>query len=405
VLAIAAGIEISMRVIINGMGIAGPTLAYWLRRAGHEVLLVESAPELRRGGHVVDFWGVGYDIAEKMGLIPQIRELGYQGREARFVDRHGRKSGGFSTEPLKRLIKDRLTTLRRSDIAATIYHALNGAVETIFGDSVASIEESADSARVRFDHAPPREADLVVGADGLHSRVRRLVFGPDTAFEFSLGYHVAAFEVDGYRPRDELVFVSHAVPGRQISRWSLREDRTLFLFVFRDEYLAGETPSTEQERKSALARVFRDVRWECPRILAAMASASNIYFDRVSQIRMDRWTKGRTALVGDAAACVSLMAGEGTGLAMAEAYVLAGEIRSCLGDHAAAFARYQERMMPFLKRKQALAARFASSFAPKTALGISVRNLVTRLFALPFVAEFLLGRALSDEIELPDYGF
>jgi hypothetical protein len=116
--------------------------------------------------------------------------------------------------------------------------------------------------------------------------------------------------------------------------------------------LTTESPSSEHERKSVLTNVFADVGWECPRILAAMENVSGVYFDRVSQIRMDRWTKGRTALIGDAAACVSLLAGEGTGLAMAEAYVLAGELHGCGGDHIAAFARYQQRMMPFLKRKQ-----------------------------------------------------
>ena len=299
----------------------------------------------------------------------------------------------------------RFTELRRSDLAATIYRALDGKVETIFGDSVASIEDEGNRVRVGFDHAAPREVDLVIGADGLHSRVRQLVFGPDAGFEVSLGYHVAAFEVEGYRPRDELVSVSHGVPGRQISRLSMRDDKTLFLFVFRDEYLTAESPSNEQERKSVLTNVFADVGWECPQILAAMESVGGVYFDRVSQIRMDRWTKGRTALVGDAAACVSLMAGEGTGLAMAEAYVLAGELRDCGGDHVAAFARYQERMMPFLKRKQESAAKFASSFAPKTAFGITFRNHVSRLLRLPFVADFFIGRAVRDDIKLPDYGF
>jgi 2-polyprenyl-6-methoxyphenol hydroxylase-like FAD-dependent oxidoreductase len=394
-----------MRIIINGAGIAGPTLAYWLRRASHEVLLVEAAPQLRRGGFVNDFWGVGYDVAEKMGILPQIRDVGYQVKEIRFVDRHGRKRGGFTTGVFQRLLNGRFTTLRRSDLAATIYGALEGTVETIFADSVASIEETGHGVRVSFDHAPPREADLVVGADGLHSRVRRLVFGPDALVEVSLGYHVAAFEVEGYRPRDDLVYVSHGAPGRQISRWSMRDDKTLFLLVLRDEYLPTESPSTEQEPKAVLARAFADVGWECPRILAALASVGSIYFDRVSQIRMDRWTRGRTALIGDAAACVSLLAGEGAGLAMAEAYVLAGELRNCGSDHSAAFARYQQRIMPFLKRKQESAAKFASSFAPKTALGITFRDLVTRLLRLPLVLDFLFGRELRDEIKLPDYGF
>jgi 2-polyprenyl-6-methoxyphenol hydroxylase-like FAD-dependent oxidoreductase len=394
-----------MRIIINGAGIAGPTLAYWLQKAGHDVLLVEAAPHLRRGGYALDFWGAGYDVAEKMGLLPRLQELGYQVREVRFVDRHGRVCGGFPVDVLGRLTNGRYTTLRRADLAATIYGPLDGTVETIFGDSVASIEETEHGVRVSFDHAPAREVDLVVGADGLHSRVRRLVFGPDAGVEVSLGYHVAAFAVEGYRPRDELVYVSHGVPGRQVSRWSMREDKTLFLFVFRDEYLSAASPSNDRDRKSVLAHVFADVGWECPQILAAMESVSDIYFDRVSQIRMDRWAKGRTALVGDAAACVSLLAGEGAGLAMAEAYVLAGELRNCDGDHDAAFARYQERMMPWLKRKQRSAARFASSFAPRTAFGITLRNLVLRLLGFPFVVDFFLGRELRDEIKLPDYGF
>ncbi len=394
-----------MKVLISGGGIAGPTLAYWLQKSGHEVLLVERSPQLRSGGYVIDFWGVGYDIAEKMGLIPRIRELGYQVREVRFVDDHGRKRGGFAVDVFSRMTDGRFTSLPRSELAATIYHAIDGKVETVFGDSIARIEEGTNSVRVSFEHGAPREVDLVIGADGLHSRVRELAFGPEASFQVSLGYHVAAFEVDGYQPRDELVYVSHGVPGRQISRFSLRDDKTLFLFIFRDEYLTTESLSSEQERKSVLAEVFADVGWESPRILAAMEGADNVYFDRVSQIRMARWTKGRAALIGDAAACVSLLAGEGTGLAMAEAYVLAGELRDCGGDPTAAFARYEASMMPFLQRKQQSAARFASSFAPKSASGITFRNLVTRLFQIPSLADYFVGRNLRDDIELPDYGF
>ena len=136
-----------------------------------------------------------------------------------------------------------------------------------------------------------------------------------------------------------------------------------------------------------------------------MENARDIYFDHVSQIRMDRWTKGRIALIGDAAACVSLVAGEGTGLAMAEAYVLAGELHHCANDHVAAFARYEERMGPFLRRKQESAANFASSFAPKSALGITLRNHISRLLKVPLVADVFIGRALRDDITLPDYGF
>lgn len=394
-----------MKITINGVGIAGPTLAYWLCESGHEVLLVEKAPYLRVGGYVIDFWGVGYDIAEKMGLIPRIRGFGYQVKEVRFVDRNGRKCGGFAADVFGRMTKGRFTSLRRSDLAATIYQAVEGKVETIFGDSVARIENGRHGVLVSFDHADPREVDLIIGADGLHSRVRALAFGSGEDFEASLGYHVAAFELEGYRPRDELVYVSHGVPGRQISRFSMRDDKTLFLFVFRDEYLPTGGLSGEQERKSVLTRVFADVGWECPRILTAMENVSDIYFDRVSQIRMNHWTTGRTALIGDAAAGVSLLAGEGTGLAMAEAYVLAGELHLCGGDFATAFARYEALTMPFLREKQETAAQFASSFAPKTAFGIIFRNFVTRMLRLPFAADFFIGRDLTDDVKLPDYRF
>jgi 2-polyprenyl-6-methoxyphenol hydroxylase-like FAD-dependent oxidoreductase len=155
-----------------------------------------------------------------------------------------------------------------------------------------------------------------------------------------------------------------------------------------------------------LTNIFADAGWECPQMLPAMANVSGIYFDRVSQIRLDRWTKGRTAPVGDAAACVSLLAGQGSLLAMAEAYVLAGELRNCGGDYWAAFARYEQRLMPWLRRKQQSAAKFASSFAPKTAFGIAFRNVVLRLMRrLPFVVDFFIGRELRDQVELPDYGF
>jgi 2-polyprenyl-6-methoxyphenol hydroxylase-like FAD-dependent oxidoreductase len=388
-----------MRIVINGIGVAGPALGYWLNRWGHEVLLVEEAPRLRAGGYIVDFWGIGYDIAERMGLINEIRSLGYQVREVRFVDAKGRKRGGFNVDVFSRMTDDRFTSVRRSDISATMYRAIEGKVETIFGDSVAGIEEEGDRVHVRFDHAAEREVDLVIGADGLHSRVRDLVFGPKSEFEVSLGYHVAAFEVEGYRPREELIYTSRSLPGRQISRFSMRDDKTLFLLIFRDELMGGEG-----EPKAILRRVFAGSAWEWPEIEAEIERSDNIYFDSVSQIRMNRWTKGRVGLVGDAAACVSLMAGEGTGLAIAEAYVLAGELHACNGDVAAAFARYEERLMPFLKKKQASAAKFASSFAPKSSLGITFRDLVTQLMRVPGVAEWVVGRDLRDDITLPNYG-
>ena len=386
-----------MKIIINGIGIAGPTLAFWLTRAGHEVLLVDEAPALRSGGYVVDFWGIGYDIIERMGLLPEIRRLGYQMRELRLVGRDGHPRGGFSVSAFERATGDRFTTVARSDISATIYRAIEGKVEAIFGDSVAGIEEHARGVHVTFDHAPARDADLVIGADGLHSRVRRLAFGVDREPITPLGYHVAAFQAEGYRPRDELVYVGYGLPGRQISRFAMRGDRTLFLFILRDEYIRSGAPT------EVLREAFAGAGWEWPAIEQELLRTDALYFDTVSQVRMDRWSTGRTALVGDAAACVSLMAGEGTGLAIAEAYILAGELNRRGGDHRAAFERYEARLRPLLRTKQAAAKSFAASFAPRTAFGIALRNGVTKLMRIPALATFLAGRALRDDITLPDY--
>ncbi len=392
-----------MKVAINGAGIAGTTLAWWLHQAGHEVLLVEQAPALRRGGYLIDFWGGGYDLAEKMGLMPRLQALDYEVKEVRYTDEQGHRIGGFPVDVFRRMTRGRFIEVRRSDLAATIYGAIEGQVETMFGDSIAGWEDLGGRLCLNFEQAPPREVDLVVGADGLHSRVRGLAFASEEQFEVSLGYHVAAFEADGYRQRDPHVSVNYSVPGRQVSRLTLRDDRTLFLFVFRDEYLASAMPADDDERRRALREAFSHVGWECPEILELMDHSAPIYFDRVSQIRMPNWTTGRVALVGDAAACVSLVAGEGTGLAMMEAYVLAGELQRAAGDHTVAFDRYQSHMKPFLDRKQRSAAKFASAFAPRTALGIRFRNLVTSVLRYPAIANLVVGRDLRDDISLPEY--
>ncbi len=393
-----------MKVLINGAGVAGPTLAWWLARSGHEVTLVERAPAPRSGGYVIDFWGAGYDIAERMGALPRVLEQGYQVREVRMVDRAGEKVGGFSTDVFVRATGGRFTSIRRSDLAKTIFDDLDGRVETIFGDSVATIDDRGDCVNVDFEQTASCEVDLVVGADGLHSRVRALVFGGESDLELPLGYHVVAFEVGGYRPRDELVYVTYAVPGRQLSRFAMRGDRTLFLAIFRDEYCVGpEGAPADADPRAIVRRIYQGLGWECARIVEVMDDAGEVYFDSVSQIRMRRWTSGRVALVGDAAACVSLLAGEGTGLAMTEAYVLAAELAASKGDHRAAFAAYERRMMPFLEKKQRSAARFASSFVPKTAIGLAFRNVVTKLLRFGPVADWFIVRDLRDDIVLPHF--
>jgi len=255
--------------------------------------------------------------------------------------------------------------------------------------------------------AAARNFDVVVGADGLHSRVRELVFGPQNGFEQYLGYKAAAFESPGYRPRDELVYVMYTQVGQQVGRFALRGDRTMFLFTFADTDPGGVALGDATAQRALLHRRFAAGGWESSQILAALDSCSDLYFDRVSQIRMyprdGLWTRGRVTLIGDAAFCVSLLAGQGAALAMVAAYILAGELHRAQGDHNAAFARYQERFSPFVLQKQTAALRFAGFFAPKSRLALGVRNRVVSLCSIPWVADLAFGSDMTDRLELPAY--
>jgi 2-polyprenyl-6-methoxyphenol hydroxylase-like FAD-dependent oxidoreductase len=393
-----------MKVAINGAGIAGTALAHWLARLGHEVLLVERAPALRSGGFVINLWGIGYDALERTGLLPGLLDLQHHSDELRMVDRSGRTRGGYRSSVLLKLANGRMATLARSDIAAALYGSLDGRVETLFGDSITAIDDDGMRVRVGFEHAPPRDVDLVVGADGLHSRVRQLAFGPDARFEYPMGCHVASFEVAGYRPRNGNAYVAHTAPGRYVARFPMRDDRMLFFVLLRDEHLKGRVPTSHAGRKAALSGALAGIGWESAAIVSALAQVDEIYFDSISQIRMENWARGRVALIGDAAACPSLIAGEGAGFALAQAYVLAGELHRHGSDTAAAIAAYQARLQPAVARKQKHAESLAASFVPRTALGVRARDYATLLMRLPLFPRILMGRYFHDEVALPDYG-
>jgi 2-polyprenyl-6-methoxyphenol hydroxylase-like FAD-dependent oxidoreductase len=392
-------------VLISGAGIAGPTLAYWLVASGYTPTLVERAPRLREGGYVIDFWGLGFDIAERMGLLPELKRQAYWIDELRFVDRRGRRVGGFPVDVFRKMTSGRYISLPRSALAAVIYGAIAGRCETIFNDSISSIETTNDGLVVTFESSRRRQFDLVVGADGLHSTVRRLAFGPENRFERYLGYGLAAFEVSRYRPRDDGIYVSYGLPGKQIGRFALRDDRTLFLIVFRapQERLADARDSYAQ--RALLRAVLSKGGWECAAIRDAADHAEPLYFDMISQIHLDHWSKERVALIGDAAFAPSLLAGQGSALAMTSAYVLAGELAATNGDHSQAFERYERVLRDFIDAKQVAAERFAASFAPSTPTGLFVRNQLSKAFRFPFIADLLIGRGLLDRLTLPVYRF
>jgi 2-polyprenyl-6-methoxyphenol hydroxylase-like FAD-dependent oxidoreductase len=352
---------------------------------------------------VIDFWGLGYDIAERMGLSGELDHLGYHMQEMRIVDDNGERETGFGTNVFRELTGGRFVTVRRSDLARLLFERASPVTETIFDDEISGLEQEPDGVNVTFQRGSPRRFDLVIGADGLHSKLRDLAFGPQHRFEQSLGYTVAAFEAQGYRPRDEDAYIIHNKPGCMLARFALREDRTLFLFVFANDTSDIRSAHDVETQKMLLRSRFRISGWESARILDELRRSDDLYFDRVSQIRMQTWSHGRVALVGDAAFCASLMAGQGSALAMTAAYVLAGELARIAGSHEEAFRRYETFLRPYIETKQRGARNFSGALAPRTGMGLFVRNLIIGATAIPGLARLAFGRDIVDRLALPEY--
>ncbi|HWA61282.1 MAG TPA: FAD-dependent oxidoreductase [Caulobacteraceae bacterium] len=393
------------KVLVCGGGIAGPTTAWWLARAGAEVVLLEAAPRPRSGGYMIDFWGPGLEVARRMGLRETLETRGYHIESLKLVDRDGRPLASLGPEAVGAAMPGDLVSLLRGDLAATLMASLDAEVEVLFGERAAELGQDEAGVAVRFEGGGTRRFDYVVGADGLHSRTRAMLFNQEATAIRPLGYFTAAFAIEDYPQRDPGAYVSRTTPRRQIARYALRDGRTAIFLIFAAD-LAGDAPhTTPEQQKALLHEVFAGVGWEAEAILAGLDAAEDLYFDTVDQVRLAHWWKGRVALVGDAAYCPSLLAGEGASMAMAGAYVLAGELAAAPDRPHAAFNAYQKRLQSFLERKQDGARRLGGWFAPKTRLGLLFRDQMTRLASVPGLTKPLAGALLPEPMTLPDYEF
>ena len=338
-----------------------------------------------------------------MGLLPRLRKIGYRMDKIRFIDAAGRTRSEFGGDAFRHTLGDRFVSLLRGDLAKTIFDTIAGKIEVIFENSVTEIREDLSGVEVAFRRGLSRRFDAIAGCDGLHSEVRKLLFGDESQFEKYLGYCAASFLTNDYPYREEKAYLSYAAPGRQISRYALRDGQTAFLFVF----AADEPPLPHPyhfDLRLALRKAFANDEWiELPEIFRRLERCDDIYFDSVTQISMPRWSQGRAVLVGDAGYCPSLLAGEGSGFAMAGAYILAEELARANGDYRKAFSAYEQQFRPFIERKQRAARNFASSFAPRTRLGLFIRDLILRAASFSSVRNWLTHRFISDQFELPAY--
>ncbi|MDQ4502584.1 FAD-dependent monooxygenase [Sinomonas sp. ASV322] len=393
---------------MSGASVAGPVVAYWLARRGHAVTVVERASVFRRaGGHAVDLFRPAMDIMDRMGVAKQVEALA-TGTDYVMLTREG-AARAVHIDLTKALpaVSDRHVEIMRDDLSETLYAATAGDVEYVFGDSITSISSDGD---VSFEHGEPRRFDVVVGADGLHSNVRRLVFGEESDYSRFLGAYLAVASLPKALSVDRRMLV-HAGAGRTAALYSaqhLADARALFLFRANMplEYDHRDTGRQKELLRAALAGLAPEAdAW-----LGELDTTPAFYFDSITQLTMDTWSRGRVTLVGDAGFCPGPVVGGSTSLAVVSAYTLAEELARADGDHVRAFAAYERAIGEYVRASRAFALRAARTVVPATGLQVwavvtGVR-LVSRMpppLARAFTALGLRGVRVHESVVLPDY--
>jgi 2-polyprenyl-6-methoxyphenol hydroxylase-like FAD-dependent oxidoreductase len=386
-------------VLISGASVAGPALAFWLERFGYTPTVVERAPEPRPGGYAVDFRGASLKVLERMGLLEQVQSKATELGEMTYVNEAGK-----SVAVMKSTVLSGELEVLRGDLIEILYDATRAKAEYLFDDSITALTQDDTGVEVAFERGGSRRFDLVIGADGLHSNVRRIAFGPESEYIHDLGYYNSVFTVSNHLGLDHTArFVN--VPGKTAGTYSARKNtEAKALFYFASEPLKYDRHDTAAQQR-ILADAFAGVGWEVPRLLSGISGSPDWYFDSVSQIKMPSYSIGRIALAGDAGYCASPLSGMGTSLAIVGAYVLAGELAAAGGDHVRGFSEYEGRMRGFVKACQKQGKDSGQWFVPGSKAFLKIRNLNFKL--LPY----LPWRKLIDElplkvgnsIDLPDY--
>jgi 2-polyprenyl-6-methoxyphenol hydroxylase-like FAD-dependent oxidoreductase len=386
-------------ILINGGGIAGPSLAFWLTRQGHAVTITEQACELRTGGQFVDFRGPSLVVLEKMGLLAQVRAGATQMGPMILVDERGREIGRLPAEVISGEVE-----IVWGDFARILYEAVREDVTYRFGVRVAALHDDGERVEVTFSDASKRSYDLVIGADGLHSGVRGLTFGPEEQYVTQLGQCFGFFDMENRRRLDHCGMACD-VGGRTAVLQGIEPDKPARAsFYLTDPRLDFDYRDGEGN-KQLFAERFAGMGWEVNNLLEGLAEAPQVYFDSIAQVHLDSYSRGRICLIGDAAWCASPRSGMGTSLAVVGAYVLAHELGAAGDDHVAAFAGYQRLLAPYVARCQRLAInalkidRFSSGWRAR------VRNAGLGLLRIPAVSKLVAKQSLAvgRSFTLPSY--
>lgn len=364
-----------MRVLISGGGIAGLTLAYWLRRYAIPSVVIEQAQEIRRDGYGIDFFGTGYDVAERMGLIDCLRSQQVPLDYVAYVNKVGKPVAKLPVALMRNIMHGKYLGLMHWTLEEALYEAIAGQVEVRFGRSLIAVAPGPDAVAVTFNDGTTESFDLLIGADGVHSLTRALVFGSEEQFSRFLGYMIAFY------PLPDRYGIGHAwqmyvQPGRLVGAFGSRHEGDLFTFFM------YQTPQKErlarEQRLPRLREVFAGMSWITPQLLSEVSEPESIFMDAVTQIQMPVWHQDRVALVGDACGCPTLVSGQGASLAMGGAYLLAEALHET-AEYQEAFHRYEQRMRLHVQAQQKNARGFAKSFLPGSSLGLLVQQVMMKV--------------------------
>ncbi|WP_406233827.1 FAD-dependent monooxygenase [Nocardia sp. NBC_01009] len=363
-------------VLISGAGIGGSTLAFWLARRGFEVTVVERAAGARSSGNPVDVKGPAVDVVEQMGVMPQLRAAGSDVSRMSFVDSRGRQVAHVDLKAFQGSAGAREVEVPRADLANILLDAGREQYEFLWNDTITDLAQDSAGVDVTFAAAPPRRFDLVIGADGLHSAVRRSVFGEETAFLTHQGIYVATLRIAEPFGSDREVLI-YNTPGRALAVHPTR-GQAVAAFMFRHKGIPGYDHRDTAQHKRTLIEAFTDQGWRVPEMLDRVRDTDDLFFDSVSKGELPQWSDGRIALLGDAASCVSLF-GDGTTLAIAGAYTLAEALTADPDDHEAAFRNYERQHRMVVEPKLNGVTAAAALLIPATRAGIAIRNAATRV--------------------------
>lgn len=374
-----------MKILISGAGIAGLGLAYCLVRKGYQPIVVEKSSSLRDGGYMLGLVGAGYEAAGRMGLVPALEIVQYTPERMVYLDPAGEENFAIERKALERLEGPNGLNLMRGDIERVLYEELESDIDLRFATTIQSIEQEGGNARVVLSDGSIEECDLVVGADGLHSKVRALTFGKEESFIYFLGCHVAACILDRSLVPEAVPNTAFTLtePNRSVSLVATGDNRLVAVFMWR-----AERERRFDDMGAELEENFGGMNWRVPFLLNRLADAHDPYFDEVSQVHMSAWSSGRVVLLGDAGYAVSLTAGQGASMALAGAYRLAEEIASNPDNIASALERYEHHMRPKITRIQKVGRRNVGLFLPANQFQVFLRDLGMRFASSVVAAPF-----------------